>query len=200
MSGQRYGGFTSSATRAGAQSPNISVNRNEVISWSMALTAPQSRWGSRAPRCFSSHAGRLTLARTACRPQRQFRVDVSKRRGVPSALVDRRASCTISYPEDGKNLRFPFPLGPNCVRPVGYSYWRNMNNHVGSNEVLIFLGLNRSAAAQVLRCSVTTRPRSSEQSWPPLCPAQLSECMGVVLQRHAAYIAIRQRRPENAAL
>lgn len=34
--------------------------------------------------------------------------------------------------------------GADCVSPVGYSYWRNMNNHVGSNEILIVLGLNRS--------------------------------------------------------
>jgi len=34
--------------------------------------------------------------------------------------------------------------GADCVSPVGYSYWRNMNNHIGSNEILIFLGLNRS--------------------------------------------------------
>jgi hypothetical protein len=27
---------------------------------------------------------------------------------------------------------------------VGYSYWRNINNHVGSDTMLIFLGLNRS--------------------------------------------------------
>lgn len=35
--------------------------------------------------------------------------------------------------------------GKDCVQPVAYSYWRNMNNHVGSNEVLIFLGLNRTS-------------------------------------------------------
>lgn len=38
--------------------------------------------------------------------------------------------------------------GDDCVRPVGYSYWRNMNNHVGSNEVLIFLGLSRSQGGE----------------------------------------------------
>ena len=34
--------------------------------------------------------------------------------------------------------------GADCVRPIGYSYWRNMNNHVDSNELLIFLGLDRN--------------------------------------------------------
>ncbi len=32
--------------------------------------------------------------------------------------------------------------GTDCVLPVGYSYWRNMNNHVGSDTLLMFLGLN----------------------------------------------------------
>jgi hypothetical protein len=31
--------------------------------------------------------------------------------------------------------------GADCVWYVGYSYWRNMNNHVGSNTMYIFLGL-----------------------------------------------------------
>ena len=34
--------------------------------------------------------------------------------------------------------------GADCVRQVGYSYWRNMNNHVDSNEMLIVLGLNKA--------------------------------------------------------
>src|SRR5882672_218036 len=33
--------------------------------------------------------------------------------------------------------------GQDCLHPVGYSYWANMNNHVGSNKILIFLGLER---------------------------------------------------------
>jgi hypothetical protein len=33
--------------------------------------------------------------------------------------------------------------GMDCVHPVGYAYWRNMNNHVGRSTLLIFLGLNR---------------------------------------------------------
>jgi len=34
--------------------------------------------------------------------------------------------------------------GSDCVNYVGYSYWRNMNNHVGSDTILIFLGLDRN--------------------------------------------------------
>src|SRR5262245_2032977 len=32
--------------------------------------------------------------------------------------------------------------GQDCVLSVGYSYWRNINNHVGSDTMLIFLGLD----------------------------------------------------------
>src|SRR5687768_4207288 len=33
--------------------------------------------------------------------------------------------------------------GADCVLPVGYSYWSNINNHAGSDTMLIFVGLNR---------------------------------------------------------
>ena len=33
--------------------------------------------------------------------------------------------------------------GADCVLPVGYSYWSNINNHAGSDTMLIFLGLTR---------------------------------------------------------
>jgi hypothetical protein len=34
--------------------------------------------------------------------------------------------------------------GKDCVRYVGYSYWRNINNHAGSDTMLILLDLNRA--------------------------------------------------------
>ena len=33
--------------------------------------------------------------------------------------------------------------GADCVSPVGYSYWNNINNHAGSDTMLVFLGLDR---------------------------------------------------------
>jgi hypothetical protein len=33
--------------------------------------------------------------------------------------------------------------GADCVSPVGYSYWRNINNHAGRDTMLMFLGLER---------------------------------------------------------
>ncbi|HEY3487247.1 MAG TPA: hypothetical protein VGL10_04220 [Gammaproteobacteria bacterium] len=35
--------------------------------------------------------------------------------------------------------------GSDCVLPVGYSYWRNINNHVGSDTMYIFVSLNRNS-------------------------------------------------------
>src|SRR5262249_33263908 len=34
--------------------------------------------------------------------------------------------------------------GGDCVDYVGYSYWSNINNHVGQNEMWILLGLDRA--------------------------------------------------------
>ena len=34
--------------------------------------------------------------------------------------------------------------GADCVLPVGYSYWSNINNHAGSDTMLIVLGLERT--------------------------------------------------------
>jgi uncharacterized repeat protein (TIGR01451 family) len=34
--------------------------------------------------------------------------------------------------------------GGDCVNYVGYSYWRNINNHAGRSEMLILLGLDRA--------------------------------------------------------
>jgi hypothetical protein len=34
--------------------------------------------------------------------------------------------------------------GSDCVIPVGYSYWSNINNHVGSDTMLVFLGMERT--------------------------------------------------------
>ena len=34
--------------------------------------------------------------------------------------------------------------GQDCLWYIGYSYWRNINNHAGSNEMLILLGMDRN--------------------------------------------------------
>ena len=49
--------------------------------------------------------------------------------------------------------------GGDCVNYVGYSYWRNTNNHVGSDTMLIFLSLDRARGGKgptLLRYDKTT--------------------------------------------
>jgi hypothetical protein len=49
------------------------------------------------------------------------------------------------YSTEGARITTAADCGGNdCVDSVGYSYWRNMNNHTGSNTILIALGLNRN--------------------------------------------------------
>ena len=63
-------------------------------------------------------------------------------------------------PAAGGKFTFPAPYGTeairltdanscaggrDCVRYVGYSYWRNINNHVGQDSMLILLGLDSDA-------------------------------------------------------
>jgi uncharacterized repeat protein (TIGR01451 family) len=50
--------------------------------------------------------------------------------------------------------------GGNCVEPVGYSYWRNINSHEADGSLLILLGLNRSRGGggpSLFRFDKTTR-------------------------------------------
>jgi len=82
---------------------------------------------------------------------------------APGGIVELATSTTArtpvapSLPARGKFV-FPAPYntvgvrltnaddcgGNDCVNYVGYSYWRNSNNHVGSNTMLIFLTLDRA--------------------------------------------------------
>jgi hypothetical protein len=66
------------------------------------------------------------------------------------------ASAQALFPERGA-FRFPAPYntlgirlttagdcrGSDCVKPVGYSYWSNINNHAGSDTLLVFVTLDR---------------------------------------------------------
>jgi hypothetical protein len=96
--------------------------------------------GSGAPFAFSSPGGFVEKAGSAIRP-RWSTVEVQdivpKHRGKFTFPAPYNTDAVrITTGEDCRNT--------DCVFPVGYSYWRNMNNHVGSDEMLIFLGLDRS--------------------------------------------------------
>jgi len=63
-------------------------------------------------------------------------------------LVPEQGAFTFPAPYNTKAVRITnasnCEKGANCVYPVGYSYWRNSNNHVGSNTMYIFLGMDRA--------------------------------------------------------
>ena len=66
---------------------------------------------------------------------------------VLQALLPSRGLFTFPAPYNTSAIRLTNPTdcgGSDCVYSVGYSYYRNINNHVGSDEMLIFLGLDRS--------------------------------------------------------
>jgi hypothetical protein len=66
---------------------------------------------------------------------------------VIQALLPARGPFNFPAPYGTRGVRLTNATdcgGGDCVFPVGYSYWRNTNNHVGSDEMLIFLGLNNT--------------------------------------------------------
>src|SRR5439155_1319430 len=66
---------------------------------------------------------------------------------VLQALLPARGPFTFPAPYNTSAVRITNASdcgGGDCVDAVGYSYWRNINNHVGSDQMLIFLGLNRA--------------------------------------------------------
>jgi len=57
-----------------------------------------------------------------------------------------RGAFTFPAPYNTDAIRITDPSdcsGSDCLHPVGYSYWRNTNNHSGSNEMLLFLSFDR---------------------------------------------------------
>jgi hypothetical protein len=96
--------------------------------------------GMGSPVAFSSPGGFVEKAGSAIRP----RWSTSE---VHDVVPKSRGKFTFPPPYNTEAVRITTAEDcPNtdCVWPVGYSYWRNMNNHVGSNEILIFLGLDHS--------------------------------------------------------
>jgi hypothetical protein len=61
-----------------------------------------------------------------------------------SSVPGSRGRFTFPAPYNTEGVRITTAAdcgGGDCVNPVGYSYWSNINNHVGSDTMLIFLGL-----------------------------------------------------------
>ena len=66
---------------------------------------------------------------------------------VLQALLPSRGAFVFPPPYSTQGVRLTNASdcgGGDCVDAVGYSYWRNINNHTASDDMLIILGLNRA--------------------------------------------------------
>jgi hypothetical protein len=107
-----------------------------------------------------------------------------------SALRPRftRAQIEAFLPANGAKGRFAFPapyntegirltnasdcaLGQDCLWYVGYSYWRNTNNHVGSPIMFIFLGTDGNRGGQGPTLIAYNKQTDEVQNLGPLFPA-----------------------------
>ena len=108
--------------------------------------------------------------------------------GSPTFARDSRASrFRRSFPRTARPGAFKFPApygttavrltnandcgGTDCLAYVGYSYWRNTNNHVGRPEMLIFLGFDRSAGGPGPSLLSYNKTTDQVQNLGPLFPA-----------------------------
>jgi hypothetical protein len=66
---------------------------------------------------------------------------------IQSFVPPTRGTFTFPYPYETKAVRLTDMSdcsgGGDCLFPVGYSYWRNSNNHVGSNDMYLFFSFDR---------------------------------------------------------
>jgi hypothetical protein len=63
---------------------------------------------------------------------------------IQKFLPQHRGPFTFPAPYNTQGVRLTEAAdcgGSDCVYPVGYSYWSNINNHVGSDEMLVLIGL-----------------------------------------------------------
>jgi Big-like domain-containing protein/purple acid phosphatase-like protein len=66
---------------------------------------------------------------------------------IDSFLPSTRGPFNFPSPYNTQGVRITIPAdcgGNDCVDYVGYSYWRNTNNHVGSDTMYIFLTMDRN--------------------------------------------------------
>ncbi len=115
--------------------------------------------------------------------------------GAPGGFVEHAASTSMRtaltaaqiqsfLPARGR-FRFPAPYntegirltnasdcgGGDCVLSVGYSYWQNINNHTGSDTMLIVLGLERRLGGGGPTLFSYSKSTGATQNLGPLFPA-----------------------------
>ena len=124
--------------RESARRPSIrcsSTSPSEVI----GATVRQCVLGVRP----AAAAGRRASSKQPDR-RRCVRDSPSANRGSSSRRVARKVRSRFPAPYNTTGVRLTNATdcagGADCLWYVGYSYWRNMNNHVGSADMYIFLG------------------------------------------------------------
>src|SRR5881296_3503117 len=122
--------------------PSVRVSPFIVLSVAMLLQVPGTALTQTTPAADTAIApgGFLESATTG-----QVRPRLSA--AVLQALLPARGPFTFPSPYNTSGVRITNATdcgGADCVDAVGYSYWRNINNHVGSNQMLLFFGLNRA--------------------------------------------------------
>ena len=87
-----------------------------------------------------------------------------------AAFMPARGAFTFPAPYGTKGWRLTSasdcPTGEDCVNYVGYSYWPITNNHEGSDEMLIFVGLERQRGGpgpSIIRFDKTTETASAPE-------------------------------------
>ena len=125
-----------------------------------------------------------------------------------------RPKVAVALPDRGK-FTFPAPYNTtgvrltniadcpgaikDCVNDIGYAYWRNSNNHVGSDTMLVVVTLDRRARRQgpdAVR--LQQEHRRGDGHRPPVRrgePSQLGDGRRLVLQRDQAQCALHQQPP-----
>jgi hypothetical protein len=92
----------------------------------------------------------------------------------------------------------------DCVNDIGYAYWRNSNNHVGSDTMLIVVTLDRARGGNgPTLFGYDKNTDAVTVLGPPFRrdePAELVHRRRLVLQRDQAPCALRQQRPEALPL
>src|SRR5689334_18581614 len=102
-----------------------------VLLWFLALTV--SAWADTFPGGFlESQGATATRARYSTATLNGF---------IPST----RSCFTFPAPYNTRGCRLTIPAdcptNQDCVWYVGYSYWKNINNHVNDPQLLFFLNL-----------------------------------------------------------
>lgn len=64
-----------------------------------------------------------------------------------NGFVPQRGAFTFPAPYNTRGVRLTNGTdcgGKDCVNAIGYSYWRNINNHIGQDSMLIMVGLDKA--------------------------------------------------------